>query len=167
MLACSCSIPDYEEYDFVALVHINKIKKTDSEFAYIIEFETLQAILGSEYDSCYVGSVHFQLHDLPGPCPISISEGEQWLLCGMFREGRLQTHYCSKTELHRRSNGELQYAQSGYNNQVSRLLAKFKPFIPNKINGHQYTYYDNGQIESEAFYKNGLIHGEDAFITKW
>jgi antitoxin component YwqK of YwqJK toxin-antitoxin module len=151
-----------EKSDYVALVTIQDIisMKTHAFYKTIITEEILFKGKSSSEMITYgsnrlVDSTYFTNCDIP------LRKGEQWVIFGHYKNGKLEIEDCDGSFNYRTSSGyrDIMY---GYRirllNQVSEYF--HKPIIDfNKKNGELRVNYPNGNTEMIAHFKNGVKHG--------
>ncbi len=158
-MACSCDdIPEYAIYDYVALVKIDKLEAVD--LTYNVYFQTIDQIKGPKFDYAHIFSNHPELTNFVTSCDLVINEKEEWILCATNQQGTLRVDYCSKTQLFRNNLGELQAHFIYDRNEFELFKESFHSETTKVKNGKVFTYYENGQVEIEAFYSNGQLNGE-------
>jgi antitoxin component YwqK of YwqJK toxin-antitoxin module len=167
------SLPQLEEYDFIAHVKIlNEYVKNSpncTEMATgIITVEIIELFKGKEsINQIFVPNYPCRCINKDGEeifmnssTSITLSKGEEWILFGRNLNGKMTIRYCDRNQIYRKSDG-LRDWQYDYGFRELRKLKELYQHPKTKfINEVRQEFYSNGQIEIEETYVNGKLYGE-------
>ena len=164
--ACICenlrsidSLAQLAEYSFIAHVKIiedQTFKQHSKENIGDIGLLTIQII------ELFKGDSITQLleYSKRTSCDMGISKGEEWILFGRNRNGRIAVDACDRDEWYKQINGkrDWQYGRGFY--ELKRLRQLYQHPIKTYENETRIEYYSNGLREIEETYVNGKKDGE-------
>lgn len=174
-MACECVRPhdfskkrDLKRYAFIAFVEIDSIytsaieKINEHDIFYEARFDIIELFKGRPRTSILVSGANAHLNNGWTSCDIGIDAGEQWVVFAYKdRAGKLRTGRCTFTKMYANKLGEKDWQLERGIKELRQLRHLYKHKEPEVeyAEGRNITYYPNGQIEIEQYYKNGLANG--------
>lgn len=188
---CVCSkIPATEEYDYVALVEITGVLKSDlydvgerddppKPIFHEVKIKTKEQFIGRNQEFLIVHGGNHKYNVGWTSCDMNMEIGEKWIIYGKKFKNRISTNYCSLSILHINTNNELDFK---YNRSIKRLKNLKSSFtsknVKNQI-GKTQLYYPNGQLKlkeeyninseligvRQAFYSNGQLMIDESYMN--
>ena len=171
LFACICgSIPPIKERiensDYVALVTIQDFVSMGTRAYYkMIIHEDILFKGRSSTEMIVYGSNRLVDSTYFTSCDIPLAKGEQWIIFGKMKDGKIQTAYCDGSFIYRFSNGYRDILNGWKIKSLNEVNAYFQKPIINfyKKSGTIRVYYPNGNIEMIAHFKNGVKHGASKY----
>lgn len=93
-------------------------------------------------------------------CDIGISVGEEWILFGVMRNGKIAVDACDRNEQYKEKNGVRDWEYDHGFHELKKLRTLYQHPIKAFVNETRKEYYSNGKPEIEETYVNGKRHGE-------
>ncbi len=165
--ACVCgeyytsidSLSQLKHYDFIAHVKItddqdyNTAPENGIGTIGQLTFQIIELFKGQQVDKILEYSKKTS-------CDMGISKGEEWILFGSMRDGKLSIGSCSRNVKYKGVDGLRDWKYDRGLLQLRQLRALYQHPIKKYGNENRKEYYPNGQIEIEETYVNGLKNGE-------
>ncbi len=174
LIACSCytyggpvTIKDYNNSEFIITgkaikVVINNKEVTDKQRQ--IEFQ-IEEVFKGQID---LKKITIYTSSDVASCGLFVNENEEWLIYAYMQDGVVSTNLCTRSRQKKNVSAvdyeSLKRFQNHSNitewkNNSGTLIAVGK--LENRMPvGHWKYFYNNGYIESEGFYKNGVYDGK-------
>jgi antitoxin component YwqK of YwqJK toxin-antitoxin module len=155
-----------ENSDYVALVTIQDIvsMRTHAYYKTIIKEDILFKGRTSTEIITY-GSNRLVDSTFFTNCDIPLAKGDQWVIFGKMKNGKIQIEYCDGSFIYRYSDGYRDIMNGKNIKALNEVNAYFhKPIIDfYKKRGLVRVNYPNGNIEMITRFKNGVKHGLTKF----
>lgn len=163
-----------QDYDYIALVEVLKIKKSNlyqapkfknippspNHMFYEIEIKTLNHYCGEYLEEIIIMGGNEELQIGRSSCDMDIAEGEQWLIFGYNFKSKVATGYCTSSSKYQNRHGEKDYLYESAFKTESRIKEHFNIMTPYPEDGTIVKHYHNGNIELRESYYNGKANGE-------
>jgi antitoxin component YwqK of YwqJK toxin-antitoxin module len=93
-------------------------------------------------------------------CDMGISVGEEWILFGVMRNGKIAVDACDRNEQYREKNGVRDWEYGHGFSELKKLRKLYQHPLNEFNNKTRKEYYPNGKPEIEEIYVNGKRNGE-------
>jgi len=164
--ACSCSgfltidsLSQLDEYDFIAHVAITddqddeKTSQNDLATIGLLRFNIIELFKGERIDKVF----EYQKNS---SCDIGVSKGEEWILFGKKRDGKMAIVACDRNMRYKAKNGLRDWKYERGFSELKQLKKLYKHRGESFANGKHTAFYLNGKPEIEETYVNGKLSGE-------
>lgn len=164
--ACECwktlttdSLAQMTEYDFIAHVKItdDQYFKKPTEFDYEtigqLSFDIVELFKGEKINTILEYSKN-------SSCDIGVSKGEEWILFGKYKKGKMSIFACDRNSRYKENSGQRDWKfETGFY-ELKRLRFLYRHFTLEFNTEKRKDFYTNGKIEIEENYLNGKLNGE-------
>ncbi len=164
--ACICepiprieSLTQLKEYDFIA--HVKIVDDQDYKMTSKNDFETIGQ-LSIKILELFKGNEIKQVLEYAkySSCDIGVAKGEEWILFGKTRNGKIAIVACDRNQRYKESNElrDWKYGEGFY--ELGQLRKLYQHPEPRYQNEKHIELYSNGHKEIEETYVNGKLNGE-------
>lgn len=155
------SLSQLKKYDFIALVKIVDDQDLKNETANnfqvigLLTIEIIELFKGDKVDKLLEFSKN-------STCDIGISKGDEWILFGEMRNGKMSVDAPARNIRYKNNNEVRDWRNQKGFYELMQLRKLYQH--PEKVfkNETRKEFYSNGQIEITEYYRNGKLNGERA-----
>lgn len=165
--ACICSeilttdsVAQLKAYDLIAYVKITDDRDYEpaegapslSHTTGLISFNIIELFQGKEVEQVIDNTRHTS-------CYIGMTKGEEWILFGKLKDGKMRVYACDRNAQYRNADGQRDWKYGrglGLLQQLRKLYGHPEKKFANETRRE---YYPNGQLEIEETYRNGQLQG--------
>lgn len=164
--ACMCmnfftidSLAQMKEYDFIAHVKIiddqifKKPSKDDYETIGQLSFEIIELFKGEKINKILEYSKN-------SSCDIGISKGEEWILFGKTRNGKISVVACDRNKRYKEKDEQRDWKYGRGFYELKQLRKLYEHPTYKFENEMRKEFFKNGKTEIEESYLNGKLNGE-------
>lgn len=163
--ACICSevlttdsLAQLKNYDFIAYIKVTgdrDYKDPSGQTAYnigLISIKIIELFKGKDAEEVLDYTRNTS-------CDIGISTGEEWVLFGRIKNGKITLGACDRSRQYKDAAGKRDWTSQRGVHELRQLRVIFQHPVKSFGNGVHREYYANGQLEIEETYSNGQLHG--------
>lgn len=153
------SLAQLKDYDLVALVKIVEDQdlknETDNNLngVGLLTIEVIELFKGQMVESILEYSKN-------STCDIGISKGEEWIIFGEKRNGKMIIDPSARNIRYKQNNGVRNWRNQNGFYELTQLRKLYQHPAKEFINETRKEFYSNGQIEIEENYCNGNLDGK-------
>jgi antitoxin component YwqK of YwqJK toxin-antitoxin module len=153
------SLAQFEKYDFIALVKIIDDQDLKNETANNF---TVIGLLTIEIIELFKGEMIDKLMEYSkyGNCDIGISKGDEWILFGEMRNGKMSVNATSRNIKYKNNDEVIDWRNQKGFYELKQLRKLYQHPVEVFDNETRKEFYSNGQIEIIENYCNGKLNGE-------
>ncbi|NII26302.1 hypothetical protein HB364_14520 [Pseudoflavitalea sp. X16] len=165
--ACICmdilttdSLAQLKDYDLIAYIKITDDKDYEpaagapspSHTMGLISLNIIELFQGKAVEQVIDDTRHTS-------CYIGMTKGEEWILFGKLKDGKMRIHACDRNAQYRNADGQRDWKYGRGLNLLQRLRKLYEHPEKKFANETRLEYYPNGQLEIEETYRNGQLQG--------